>query len=637
MKYLYVSLFVLLQSIISINAQVTTYFYGQSKIQSKGQTAALYSVAIYDDYTNVTVELIPTKNRSRMNYWSSINTYIIVNSELELPIVGFLRNDGGKQIIDEAPFAGNWGWDNVKKGQKYYYTMVFQGRIPPGVTNFTLVDRGDSYGSHGYGFSNYTLNNPATIKSVWNEDLIKQYAEQYNDGICGIYEGSDENGYRLGCVKWGEEYFLIYLGGKKYRSWWQVGDFKAQLHPSATLGLFKADWLMMDKSRNSDCYVAFTSGSMKLLMGDEESFYLKMYPSFTASNSPSTEYVKWSGTGFALNNGYIVTNYHVVENAKSIKVQGIRGAFHVKYNAEVVSTDKYNDLAVIKISDNRFQGFGTLPYQMKTSTSDVGESVFVLGYPLTTTMGDEIKLTTGIISSKSGYQGDVSLYQISAPIQPGNSGGPLFDDRGNLIGVINAKHKGAENVSYAIKSSYLNNLLESTSLTYTLPTNNLIADMELSEKVKSLKNFVFMITCSNNPKDNDVDMGTHSYNSVSSNTISHPFVQNTLAKRVTINSVTVEQDYTAVELTTNNMSKDGTYFQWCSIDKNTYILVNGVRYTMTRAEGINISPKVTFFSCAGQDLTFVLYFPPIPASATSMDLIEPVDGGEWKFYGIKLK
>ena len=69
---------------------------------------------------------------------------------------------------------------------------------------------------------------------------------------------------------------------------------------------------------------------------------------------------------------------------------------------------------------------------MNTTTSEVGEEVFVLGYPLTATMGDEIKLTTGVISSKSGFQGDISQYQISAPVQPGNSGGPLFDSKGNI-------------------------------------------------------------------------------------------------------------------------------------------------------------------------------------------------------------
>ncbi len=205
---------------------------------------------------------------------------------------------------------------------------------------------------------------------------------------------------------------------------------------------------------------------------------------------------EWSGTGFALNNGYVVTNYHVIENAKSISIKGIKGDFTSKYNATVIATDKYNDLALLQISDNSFKGFGSIPYNVKTSVSDVGEDVFVLGYPLTSTMGDEIKLTTGVISSKTGFQGDVSLYQISAPIQPGNSGGPLFDNKGNLIGIVNAKHKDAENVGYAIKTSYLKNLIESSISNSILPNNNQIAGYPLTGKVKSLKSFVFIIICS---------------------------------------------------------------------------------------------------------------------------------------------
>ena len=174
----------------------------------------------------------------------------------------------------------------------------------------------------------------------------------------------------------------------------------------------------------------------------------------------------------------------------------IKGDFTPKYNAIIIATDKYNDLALLQISDNNFKGFGSIPYNVKTSVSDVGEDVFVLGYPLTSTMGDEIKLTTGVISSKTGFQGDVSLYQISAPIQPGNSGGPLFDNKGNLIGIVNAKHKDAENVGYAIKTSYLKNLIESSISNSILPNNNQIAGQPLTGKVKNLKNYVFMIICS---------------------------------------------------------------------------------------------------------------------------------------------
>ena len=547
---------------------------------------------------------------------------------MELPIIGFLDNNNE---IDAAPFSGNWGWSNVKKDQKYHYTMVFAGKIPPGVTNFTLKDKGTYGGAHGYGFSNYTLNNPRTGATSWSEFSIKQNADSNNDGICGIYEGSDNTGYKLGCVKQNGEYRLIYLGSRERMAWWQIGDTKAVLRPSATNGFFKADWYMANKTLESNSYVVFDGGSMKTVIGSEETFYLKMYPTSSSSGiSSATE--KWSGTGFALNNGYIATNYHVVENAKSIKVQGIKGNFNIEYNATVISTDKFNDLAIIKINDSRFNGFGVIPYRVKTSTSEVGEDVFVLGYPLTTTMGDEIKLTTGIISSKTGFQGDVSLYQISAPIQPGNSGGPLFDGNGNLIGIVNAKHRGAENVSYAIKASYLNNLVESASSISLLPTNNSVFGMSLSNKVKSLKNFVFMITCSSS------STGGSSYSgsiTSSSNTVSYPSVRSSTAERERIKSVTLGRDYTAVEIISNNQS-GSSYYQWCNIDRNTYILVNGTRYTVTKAEGIKIAPDKTYFSYAGQDITFTLYFPSVPTSATSMDLIESADS-EWKFYGIKIR
>ena len=203
----------------------------------------------------------------------------------------------------------------------------------------------------------------------------------------------------------------------------------------------------------------------------------------------------WTGTGFALTNNYIVTNYHVIEEAKSIYIQGINGNFKAKYCATVFAIDKINDLAILKVDEIKINT-ASIPYSIKTTTSDVGEDVFVLGYPLTSTMGDEIKLTTGVVSSRTGFQGDVSLYQISAPIQPGNSGGPLFDSKGNIIGIVSAKHRGAENVGYAIKASYLRNLMESSMSTNILPQNNKIAGLNLSGKVKSVKNFVFYITCS---------------------------------------------------------------------------------------------------------------------------------------------
>lgn len=203
---------------------------------------------------------------------------------------------------------------------------------------------------------------------------------------------------------------------------------------------------------------------------------------------------KSSGTGFGISsNGIIVTNYHVIDKAVSIKVRGVNSNFNKIYKARVIVSDKNNDLALIQIDDYNFTTLGTIPYTIKTGLSGVGENIFVMGYPLRATMGDEIKLTNGIVSSKSGFQGDINSYQISAPVQPGNSGGPLFDSQGNLIGIINAKHVGAENASYAIKASYLTNLIDLLPTSPKLQTINSLKIKTLIQQVALVKNFVYII------------------------------------------------------------------------------------------------------------------------------------------------
>lgn len=368
-------------------------------------------------------------------------------------------------------------------------------RIPSGYTILTIRENiSDEFVWQGIHITNPIAETP---HKYLTESEIKTMISNSNDGICGIYEGIDQQGYKLACIKENDDYSLIFLGVKNNNGRWKVGDVKAELRPSASAGLFKAIWYMADKSKNDNAYLVFDGTSMKTYVANEETNYLKMFPTATSGSGIAAAGSSWSGTGFALNNGYIATNYHVIENANTITVQGVRGNANEKYSASVIATDKVNDLALIQIKDSRFSGFGQIPYRVKTSTSDVGEDIFVLGYPLITTMGNEIKLTTGVISSKTGYMSDVALYQISAPIQPGNSGGPLFDNRGNLIGIVNAKHKGAENVGYAIKASYLNNLIESVTNTSILPSNNTVSAMNLTNKVKSIEKFVFMIVCSN--------------------------------------------------------------------------------------------------------------------------------------------
>ncbi len=218
--------------------------------------------------------------------------------------------------------------------------------------------------------------------------------------------------------------------------------------------------------------------------------WLKIFPSkldFVKSNPAS-------GTGFGISsNGIIVTNFHVIEGARTIKVRGVNSNFNITYKANILVSDKNNDLALIRIDDPNFTSLGTTPFAIKTSLAGVGDNIFVLGYPLRATMGDEIKLTNGIISSRTGFQGDITTYQISAPVQPGNSGGPLFDNQGNLIGIINAKHNEAENASYAVKANYLTGLIDLIPNKPKLSTNNLLAGKSLTQQVELVKNFIYII------------------------------------------------------------------------------------------------------------------------------------------------
>lgn len=138
-----------------------------------------------------------------------------------------------------------------------------------------------------------------------------------------------------------------------------------------------------------------------------------------------------TGTGFFITaDGYLLTNHHVVEDGGDISVRTDKGDLPAK----IVKVDKKNDLAVLKVEGK----FAALPL-LSSHKVGLGEKVFTLGFPRPKVQGFSPKITDGIISSVAGIQDDPRDFQISVPIQPGNSGGPLVDQYGNVIGVIVSK------------------------------------------------------------------------------------------------------------------------------------------------------------------------------------------------------
>lgn len=342
--------------------------------------------------------------------------------------------------------------------------------------------------------SDYSFNTlysfiPPSTTSTWNESILREYLSQNaTNPLEGIYKGDE---YTVGVKKGNDgKYYILYLAGAKNHGDWKEGDIKATLTSTATPTLFKADWLGKWK-QNMNMTVSFVNGALVTTDEDkDQETYIKMFPDAQTivENSAS------SGTGFFLSkDGYIITNYHVIEKARTIKVSGINDDYKTSYSARVEISDKQNDLAILKITDTSFKPLANIPYTFKYTTSSVGEDCFVLGYPLISTMGMDIKLTNGIISSKTGFEGNIAEYQMSAPVQPGNSGGPLFDKNGNIIGIVCAKHREAENAGYAIKASYIRNLVELLPSTITMPQTNLLAGKTLPKQVELASKAVCII------------------------------------------------------------------------------------------------------------------------------------------------
>lgn len=201
-----------------------------------------------------------------------------------------------------------------------------------------------------------------------------------------------------------------------------------------------------------------------------------------------------TGSGFIISEkGYVITNHHVVENGLNFKVT-IDGK---KYTAKIVNEDKINDLALLKITDPMFTSIQVPPFTISSTTIGLGEKVFTLGFPQTLSQGTNIKLTDGIISSKTGYKDDPTCYQISVPIQSGNSGGPLFDMNGNLVGIVNAGILDANLVGYAVKSTYLLNFLDVVNELPSLNTINKLKGKTLPQLTESLTKYCCLIEVSN--------------------------------------------------------------------------------------------------------------------------------------------
>jgi serine protease Do len=200
---------------------------------------------------------------------------------------------------------------------------------------------------------------------------------------------------------------------------------------------------------------------------------------------------KFGGTGFAISgNGYILTSFHVINGADSIYVQNSKGT---TFRVSRYYTDPVNDIAVLKINDASFENLGALPYSIKKGSASIGDLVYTLGYPK-----EDAVLGNGYVSSKNGMNGDTIAYQVAIPVNPGNSGGPLLDNTGNIIGIINGKEEKIDGAAFAIKSKYIMEALnsipkDSLNNRVSYGKRSVLQGLKLNKQVDKIQDYVFMI------------------------------------------------------------------------------------------------------------------------------------------------
>ncbi len=359
---------------------------------------------------------------------------------------------------DLDPIEGIWTmyekgiWRNIVDGTN--------GKIPEGNTYRLAITKDTT--KTGYTYSAVVLE---ADSNAWTPGRVKAYFR--NTAYEMIYDG------------------LWFLGNyTEERSTYQINE----------KGVILKNFVTYDKN-NSNIELTF------------EEIFIRSYPQFKKDNSsnPDNNEVA-SGSGFFISKeGIIVTNNHVIQGSSRIEV--VIGNKRDIYNAKVTLKDTINDIAILNLIDFDYSKYFSkdIPYSIKQEgQSQVGEVVFTLGYPLGNIMGNTARMSTGNISSQYGINDDPRIYQISNPIQPGNSGGPLINKNGQVVGIVvatlNAKsfleNTGIipQNVNFAIKSNILINLVSLLpNSEIILENKSLIDNLNFEQQVEAIAPFIVKI------------------------------------------------------------------------------------------------------------------------------------------------
>ena len=202
---------------------------------------------------------------------------------------------------------------------------------------------------------------------------------------------------------------------------------------------------------------------------------------------------RYAGTGFLISaNGYIATSYHVVKEADSVYIENEK--FGAR-KARIVHSDPANDISILKIVPEDTAFVKMLPFIVSKTEASLAEDVYTLGFPR-----EDVVFGEGAVSALSGYKQNPNAYQVSVPVNPGNSGGPLLNSKGDLIGMISGLQTETQGAAFAIKSTVILDVIDNVEpdtlqlqTPLLLPKQNTLKNAQRVQQVKKWKDYVFMV------------------------------------------------------------------------------------------------------------------------------------------------
>ena len=206
------------------------------------------------------------------------------------------------------------------------------------------------------------------------------------------------------------------------------------------------------------------------------------------------------GSGFLISDdGYILTNHHVIAEADEILV---RLNDRSELMAKLVGSDERSDLALLKLPSFERQPAIFAP----ASAVKMGAELVVYGFPLSDDLSAQGNFTSGIVSAMSGLNDDLTLFQMTAPVQPGNSGGPVLSTAGRVIGVVvstadqqffrDQRGTDAQNINFAIHSAIAMRFLDTNNVSYEVESPGMNT-LSLADIASMSQEFTGIVRCSN--------------------------------------------------------------------------------------------------------------------------------------------